>query len=193
LLYRVGHQTLVGQDGMQADHWVLVRSYMPQQLLHLAPALVETPLSQPSLGDSIMVLKEQWLELILSKRKVLEIRSANRVPGVYFLGCKHLIDGVATHLIHGVATTLPAERIPSFARFAALLPLHQYEQLESMPYRNTWALPLRDVRRIHPPIPYVHHHGSIGWCRFEPVPGEVVGDEDPASAASPFVAAARAP
>jgi hypothetical protein len=102
---------------------------------------------------------------------VLEIRGANRVPGVYFLGCSQVINGVATHLIHGVATTLPAERIPSLERFAALLPLHHCDR-DDMPYASTWALPLRDVRRIDPPIPYVHHPGSIGWCRFEPVAGE---------------------
>lgn len=118
-----------------------------------------------------MVMKEHWLELILSRRKVLEIRGCNRLPGVYFLGRKHVLDGVASHQIHGVATTLPAERIPSLERFAALLPLHQCE-VDHMPYANTWALPLRDVRRIDPPIPYVHHRGSIGWCRFEPIAGE---------------------
>ena len=90
-----------------------------------------------------MVLQRQWVDLILSKEKVYEIRGANKTPGRYFLGCR-------LHVV-GVATTGPAIRIHDIVQFKALLPLHRWDR-DTLPYKKMWALPISDAwsSRAHP-------------------------------------------
>ena len=158
LLYRVGHQIKIGEDGVGADHWVLVRSYMRQQPLYKADASLQLPASPPREGDAIMVLKKQWLDMIVDRGKVLELRGQRKAPGKYYLGCGGQI--------YGVVTTLTPQRIGTVAELKALLPLHQYVG-DELPYKTTWALPLTNVRKVTTPILYVHPRGAIGWVRYK--------------------------
>ena len=116
-------------------------------------------LPRPGIGDSIMILRREWLDRILQGDKTMELRHQNRKPGMKFLGCGKFI--------HGVCSTMPGERITSMERFQELLPRHGLAS-RSLPYVNTWALPLEKVQRVEPPIPYVHHQGAQGWVAFEP-------------------------
>ena len=47
----------------------------------------------PQHGDRIMVFKEQWLKLILAKKKQLEIRGRALKGGKYWLGQGGRIHG----------------------------------------------------------------------------------------------------
>jgi hypothetical protein len=166
LLYRVGHQILVDPAGGRAEHWVLVRSYMATQPLYSAPVAPAIDPGQPCAGDTIMVLKREWLDLILNKGKVLELRHIEKVPGRYWLG--------HNGWIHGVARTLQSYVIKDMADFRRLLPMHRLDK-DRLPYEKTCALPLTDVVRLPEPVPYVHHQGAVGWCLYE-APG--LGDGD---------------
>ena len=158
ILFRIGHQVLRGAGGERAEHWVLVLTYMHAQPLHQSPPpLPRPPVPSPMDGDSIMVLQKKWLDLILAGQKVLEIRNSNKTPGVVFLGHRGLI--------YGVAVLMPAEEIISISRFRDLAPCHRCDS-DELPHQRTWALPLKDVRRISPPIVYHHSRGAIGWVRF---------------------------
>ena len=53
----------------------------------------------------------------------------------------------------------------------------------TLPYKTTWALPVHEPRKFDVTIPYVHHLGSIGTARYEPVASRlqaVASDQPPA-------------
>ena len=50
---------------------------------HLAPSLSA---SEPQTGDRILVFRPQWLSLVLSGRKKVEVRGAGYKSGSYYLG-----------------------------------------------------------------------------------------------------------
>ena len=50
---------------------------------HLAPSLSA---SEPQAGDRILVFRPQWLSLVLSGRKKVEVRGAAYKSGSYYLG-----------------------------------------------------------------------------------------------------------
>jgi hypothetical protein len=49
----------------------------------LAPSACATP---PQTGDRILIFKPQWLALVLSGRKTLEVRGVAYKSGSYYLG-----------------------------------------------------------------------------------------------------------
>ena len=159
LLYCVGHRKISGLDGAQADHWVLVQSNMPKTKLHQTLPHIEALPPTPKEGQTIMQVKRTWLDLILSKSKVLEIRGLRKRAGTYYLGCEGQV--------YGVVTTLDAVPIRTVDHFKALTPLHKVSIENALPYKKTFALPLTSVQKMSEPIQYVAHHGAIGWVRYE--------------------------
>jgi hypothetical protein len=111
----------------------------------------------PREGSPILVFKMEWLDLILSQQKTLEIRHQPLKPGTYFLGCHSVI--------YGVARIADAECITTDERWEALRAQHMVSG--DRMYRKTWALRLQDVTRL-PMIPYEHRRGAIGIVAYRP-------------------------
>ena len=115
--------------------------------------------STPREGERILVFREEWLELILSGQKDLEIRPARLREGDAWLGCKSTI--------FGKARLGPAAEIATEQEWAALRSRHLVDGV-ALPYNTTWALPLQSVMRLRAGIPYVHRRGAIGIVKYRP-------------------------
>ena len=113
----------------------------------------------PQSGDSIMILTDRWLQLILSGRKTLELRHQTRAAGVKFLGCKSLI--------HGVIETAAAQPINTLERFRELEDQHCVANATKLPYNKTFGLPILRCVAFAEPIPYQHTQGAQGWVRYD--------------------------
>jgi hypothetical protein len=117
--------------------------------------------TQPQAGDRILVLKQEWLDLILSGDKTLELRCQPLKPGLAFLGHKGVI--------HGIATLGDAVAIPDLSSYGALAEKHMC-LADKLPYKKTWGLPLLAVRRLTSTVPYVHRRGAIGIVTYRGSP-----------------------
>ena len=111
----------------------------------------------PRVGDRILILREEWLERILSGQKDLEIRGHRLREGDAWLGCRSNIFGKARL---GVAAKIATEQA-----WAALRSRHLVAGA-GLPYKTTWGLPLRSVTRLRAKVPYVHRRGAIGIVKF---------------------------
>ena len=120
---------------------------VPRNLLRMAGPLP---------GDRILVLRPHWLNLILAGEKTLEIRGRNLSAGNYWLGTRGMI--------HGLAVLQPAILIDTAQAWQDLRHRHRVESNE-LPYKTTYALPVRRCRRVTP-IPYVHPRGAVGIVKY---------------------------
>ena len=113
-------------------------------------------MATPQRGDRILVLRPHWLNLILAGEKTLEIRGRNHSAGNYWLGTRGMI--------HGFAIFEPAMLINTAQAWQELRHRHRVESNE-LPYKTTYALPVRQCRRVTP-IPYVHPRGAVGIVKY---------------------------
>ena len=113
-------------------------------------------MATPQPGDRILVFRLHWLNLILAGEKDLEIRGRNLSGGRYWLGCRGTI--------FGPAILEPAIPIKSDAAWRRLRQRHRVE-VDKLPYKTTYALPVRQCRRVTP-IPYVHPRGAVVIVKY---------------------------
>ena len=113
----------------------------------------------PQLGERILVLRPNWLELIISGEKTLEIRGRNLCAGKYWLGCRGRIDGRAVFE--------PAFQIQSAATWHSLRHQHRVET-DELPYKTTFGIPVRFCERVSPPISYTIKRGAVGIVKYAP-------------------------
>jgi hypothetical protein len=113
----------------------------------------------PRAGDRILILRGEWLELILDGQKDLEIRGAPLSAGDVWLGTRGVIRGRATLGRPG--------RIHSKFAWHSLRARHLVQQ-PALPYKKTYGLPLTNVSRVGDGIPYVHPRGAIGIVKYRP-------------------------
>ena len=110
-------------------------------------------MSLPRNGDRILIVKDIWLQLLLSGEKTLEIRGRAMKPGVYFLGHRGQIHA---KIIFDVPF-----RIEDKPKWSELAKQHRV-YTPSLPYCKTWALPVLHVERLDAPVPYTHPRGAVG-------------------------------
>ena len=115
----------------------------------------------PQLGESILTLKRCYFDLMLSGAKDLEIRDRYLTPRTYAVG--------HSAVVFGIATLGAGELVVTDARCKALAPRHHYGK-ESLPYKHTHALQVSEPKLFRTAVPYVHHRGCIGLCKYEPPP-----------------------
>ena len=111
---------------------------------------------RPQPGDRIMVFQEHWLNLILKKKKTMEIRGKAFKAGRYWLGYKGFIRGIA--LFGNVLPVLDDATWEGY-RTQHLVPT------EKPPYRKTWGLPILCVHSVSP-VKYKHPRGAVGIVRY---------------------------
>ena len=109
----------------------------------------------------LLIVKNPWLDLILSKEKTWEIRDAQTKQrgkvhlalsgaGGRIVGQCHITDSVAIDKIT-LRTTFPKHRIKDLARIT---------------YRRPHAWVLSKARRYMKPFVYSHPQGAIKWVRL---------------------------
>ena len=117
--------------------------------------------SEPVFGDRVLVLKREWLEMILDGRKSLEIRGARLRHGDCWLGCQGVV--------YAKARIGQAQPIQTLLEWVKLRAEHCVPSSD-LPYKRTWGLPLRDVSRLRHQAPYERKRGAIGVAKYRPIP-----------------------
>lgn len=113
----------------------------------------------PRVHERILVLRDEWLQRILSGEKQLEIRGKRLREGDVWLGCRSNILGKARL---GTAIAIKTEQ-----EWAALRPRHLVADA-TLPYKTTYGLPLQAVERTRNIFPYVHPRGAIVIVKYRP-------------------------
>ena len=117
-------------------------------------------MSHPAPGDRILVVRPQWMRLILAKEKTYEIRGRPLKAGEYFMGHRGLIQA---RIVLGSAV-----RIQSTQQWQALRPQHRVAD-NVLPYKQTWGSPILEVEEIERRVRYIHPRGAIGLVRYKPM------------------------
>ena len=125
------------------------------------PCGLGPPLAQqvPSEGDAILVLRPEYLDLILAGLKTIEIRDKKYANKAYWLGSEGFV--------HGIVNMTFQEVVDSKERWLELFPQHFWDKAE-LPYKKTCVFRLSDVAQLSEPIPYWHKRGAVGIARFAP-------------------------
>ena len=114
-------------------------------------------MNTPSVGDKILVLKWHWLQLILERRKTMEIRGLALRRGRYFLGFKRNI--------YGWVEFGDPQRIVNLQQWNQLRSRHLVQRGD-LPYKKTCGLPILRAERFSDVVPYVHPKGAVGIIRM---------------------------
>ena len=109
----------------------------------------------------LLVVKNQWLELILSKQKMWEIRDAHTKQR----GKVHLALSGAGGLIVGqchITDSVAIDKDILGKTFAK----HRIQDLSIVKYRRPNAWVMSKVRRYQKPFVYSHPQGAIKWVKL---------------------------
>ena len=120
---------------------------------HQSLMITTCVMAMPRNGDRILVLKQNWLALVLAGDKTMEVRGKRLRAGRCLFGCKGTI--------YASATLDDAIEIPDAQQWDSLRHLHRVPE-QALPYARTLGLPINDVERLNPPIPFHHHKGAVG-------------------------------
>ena len=126
--------------------------------LHSSMYTLSPRACEPVRGDSILVLKESWLTLILQGVKTLEVRPGKYRAGKWYLGTKGMIFAQCT-LGHAV-------RVETLRQWRRLQKFHRHSS-RTRPYGDkTHVMPILSLHEIR--RPYYHPRGAIGVVRYVP-------------------------
>ncbi len=111
----------------------------------------------PRRGDKILILRANWLNLILIGEKTLEIRGVAYSAGKYYLGHDKIIYGSMQ-----LGRAIP---IRTDAQWDQLRWQHRVPA-ETMPYDKTFGLPILDVKPAARRLPFSHPKGAVCIVRY---------------------------
>ena len=112
---------------------------------------------RPRAGDKILILKQPWLNLILSGQKKIEVRGSAFRAGKYFLGHKQII--------YGQVEIGEPRAILTMDKWKELEPLHLVS-LPVLPYKRTFGLPVLSVKKMSKRLLYVHPKGAVAIVKY---------------------------
>ena len=135
-----------------SSYIVLVRRHCATVYHHM----VRT--TRPKAGDKILIFKEHWRDLVLRRRKTMEVRCTPLKAGRYWIGCRGVISG---RLTLGSAIVITDENMWGFLRER-----HCVEG-DAPPYKRTFGLPVLSASRVEP-LTFTHPRGAIGIVRYQP-------------------------
>ena len=109
-----------------------------------------------------LIIKPNWLDLILKKEKTMEIRgsSTNKIgTKIYLIESRGKVKGTAI-----IEKTIPL----TGKLWEELKPYHKgegsFEQLLAH-YSNPYAWVLTDVKELARPFDYEKHYGAVIWVK----------------------------
>lgn len=111
----------------------------------------------PRIGDRVMVVQDQWLELILDGKKTMEIRGCKYRAGFVWLSSKGCVYG---------SVTITSSIDLTAAEFRARSTEHLWPENRAQPYKRLCGLLLVGARRLAAPVPYWRPPAAIGWNIF---------------------------
>ena len=109
-----------------------------------------------------LIIREFWLNKILSNEKIWEIRSSNtKIRGKVYLiqsGTKH---------IYGECDIIDSKKL-NLLEYQNNKDKHCIlNELEKLPYKNTYAWIMSNAKRYENPIPYKHPMGAVIWVNID--------------------------
>ena len=107
----------------------------------------------PRHGDRILVVTRQWLDLLLTQEKTLEVRGSRIRAGTYYLGCQ---QKMYARIRLGSAFEIMCDK--TWRRMKQ----QHHVGLERRPYKRTFGLPVHAVEPLDQPVEYRHPRGAIG-------------------------------
>ena len=110
---------------------------------------------RPENGAKILIFKEAPLQCLLDGRKTLEARGTNYRAGVYWLGCRGVIRGVARL---GPGTLVESDRDRERLREQHMI------QSQRPPYTKTYVFAILACERRS--IPFHHLKGAVSIVRY---------------------------
>lgn len=118
----------------------------------------------PEIGDTIMIVKRDYADLILSGDKTIELRCRPIKRRCIWLGQSESKE-ILAKLDIGKST---------------LIDDHDYQFMQSQhkcnlsqkPYKKTYAIEINRVDHIQP-IRYQHKRGAIGFIRYDAIPQDM--------------------
>tara|TARA_R110002050_G_scaffold99127_1_gene205678 strand:+ start:2638 stop:4254 length:1617 start_codon:yes stop_codon:yes gene_type:complete len=110
-------------------------------------------------------IRSPWIELILSKKKIWEIRGQKtkniKQPIALIKSGTKTIVGVAK-----IDRVLGPFTLNDFRKYKEKHLSTEQELQEGLPYKNTYAWELTDVVSLLEPVPYHHTPGAITWVNI---------------------------
>lgn len=111
-----------------------------------------------------LMVREEWLNKILSGEKIWEIRGKNiQVRGRIALiqSGSGLVVGKCE--LADVVGPLSLREFRKNAHLAGVEP----EIIRGMPYDKTYAWVLKNAQRLSKPVPYTHPYGAVIWVNLD--------------------------
>lgn len=131
-----------------------------------AVASVPRDVVEASLPMKALIIRSPWIDLILSGRKVWEMRSrATHIRGRIALIRAGSGQVVGTACLSDCLSSLDANAMARFEDRHAIPVGGQADALA-----RGWTVPwvLTDVRCLPQPVPYVHPFGAVTWVELSP-------------------------
>jgi len=113
-----------------------------------------------------LIVRERWIDLILSGEKTWEMRSKPAPVGVWF-GLIRKGSGAVCAIarLGSIGEPLvPEEMIASFEKHR--IPETMIRSGEVAKWNIPWVL--SGVRRLRSPVPYCHRSGAVTWVKLDP-------------------------
>lgn len=108
-----------------------------------------------------LIIKKEWLDLILSGKKTIEIRSSKTScigETIYLLESK-------THLVRGTCTIQRVEKLDETkwneTKDKHLVPC----KFNQLPYKKSYGWYLQDVTKLDKEFSYSHPKGAVIWVK----------------------------
>lgn len=108
-----------------------------------------------------LVIKQPWIDYLLSGEKTWEIRGSN----THIRGDVFLIQSGSGHIM-GKATLVGAIALSDDLYFSSI-DKHKVAHGGKMPYKKTYAWVFTNPVRFEKPVPYKHPQGAVIWVNLE--------------------------
>ena len=116
-----------------------------------------------------LIVKKQWLDLILDGKKILEIRGCRTGKR----GLIGLIESGSGE-IKGLVNINGCEELTK-EQFESKREMHRIEKAtyEDLPYKRVFGWSMKNAVRFKNPVRYRHPQGAVIWVKSE-VPEEII-------------------
>lgn len=111
-----------------------------------------------------LVIKHEWLEMILDKNKLWEIRGSDTSyrGKVYFIKSK-------SGQVFGEGNLICTHKLNEES-YRMNYKLHKvFYDFKMLPYKNVyaWVFDIASIKRYKKPIPYTHPQGAVIWINLD--------------------------
>ena len=108
-----------------------------------------------------LIIKKEWLDLILSGEKTIELRSRmTNIRG------RILLVESGSGMIMGACNIIDCVEYFTLASFEHQKPRHHAHAGFWGRYKYGWCIEIGSEKRFSTPIPYNHPQGAVIWVKF---------------------------